>query len=44
MTIEYTARPSLLLFAGDLVANDVALNFEDTNANMYPNVTASAQT
>jgi uncharacterized repeat protein (TIGR01451 family) len=44
MTIEYTARPSLLLFAGESVSNDATLDFTDANANDYPELTASATT
>lgn len=44
MTIEYTARPSLLLFAGESVSNDATLDFTDANANDYPELPASATT
>lgn len=44
MTIEYTARPSLLLFAGESVSNDATLDFTDANGNDYPELTASATT
>jgi len=44
MTIEYTARPTLLLFAGESVTNDATLDFTDANGNDYPELTTSATT
>lgn len=43
-TIEYTARPSLLLIAGSSVSNDASLDFKDANGNNYPELTFSAST
>jgi uncharacterized repeat protein (TIGR01451 family) len=43
-TITYTARPSLLLSTGDMVANSATLAFRDANNNVYPSLMAAAAT
>lgn len=44
LTIQYTARPSLLLLEGETVVNDLTLDFSDANNNDYPEKSASATT
>lgn len=44
LTVEYTARPSLLLLDGDSVTNDASLDFTDGAVCDYPTLTAAAPT
>lgn len=41
LTVEYKARPSLLLFGGTTITNNASLDFTDVNSNDYPAVTTS---
>lgn len=43
-SIEYTARPSLLVSGGDTITNDASLDFTDANGNDYPALTTNATT
>jgi uncharacterized repeat protein (TIGR01451 family) len=43
-TIAYTARPSLLLGAGETIANDLALDYTDANGNDYAALKTTART
>ena len=43
-TVEYTARPTLLLLEDDTITDDVTLDFTDSAGCDYPTATASATT
>lgn len=43
-TIEYTARPSLIVLPNETITNNAVLNFTDGNGNTYPEVLANTTT